>query len=322
MKKRSLNIFDAGIAFVLAFVLSQFTAVIGITITQSIMSSFNMTSAQITSFWDGMWGYLLQGLFMNVAFVGIFVWYYTHRAKTTMLQKPTNYTLKYVGVCIIVGVASLFLLSGTLNYFQLLLSKLNIEPGVLSYEIDTPFKYIVSLISLAVMPAICEELLFRGIITTALKQKGETYAIWISSLMFAIFHFSPSQLIYPMCFGLILSIVYLRTNNIVFPILLHFVNNALSVSIQYFSNSTATAFTHSASMLLYALITLLVWIYIIYRLFKDFQQHKSTQTTINCETEVTTTTNDMQIVENTNFNNKIFYGSIVLMIVIYLLFLI
>ena len=330
MKKRSLNIFDAGIAFVLSFVLAQFTAVIGIVISEFVMDACGMSATQIDTFWNGVWGYLLQGIYMNIAFIAVFIWYYVHRDKQPMLTNPTKPTIKYVGYCILIGVASLFLLSGILNYFQLMLDKLNYSVSTLSYEINSPLTYIISLISLAVLPAVCEELLFRGIITTSLKQKGETFAIFMSSAMFAIFHFSPSQLIYPFCFGLILSIVYLRTRNIIFPILLHFINNALTVSIQYFSNSSSGTFTHSTSTLVYAIITFAVWIYIIYRLFMDFKQHsqQSTQNTSaenNTEDNISQNSNiiteQTQTLENDKLNHKILYGSIILMILIYILLL-
>ena len=331
MKKRNLNIFDAGIAFVMAFVLAQFTSAIGISITQTIMKVCGKSTSQISVFWDSALGYLLQAIYMNIAFIAVFIWYYMRRNKQPILTRPTKPTIKYVGFCVLIGIASLFLLSGVLNYFQLILDKLNYSAGTLTYAINSPSAYIISLISLALIPAICEELLFRGIITTALKPKGEIFAIIMSSAMFAIFHFSPSQLIYPMCFGLILSIVYLRTKNILFPILLHFINNALTISIQYFSNSSGEPFTHSTSMLMYALITLTLWICIMYYLFKEFKQHnlisKQNKTSqnddLNNETISSTNsiTSQTQELENTQLNTKVLYGSIAIMVLIYILLL-
>ncbi|MBO5910403.1 MAG: CPBP family intramembrane metalloprotease, partial [Clostridia bacterium] len=142
----------------------------------------------------------------------------------------------------------------------------------------------------------------------------------LSSIMFSIFHFSPSQLIYPICFGLILSIVYLRTNNILFPMLLHFINNALSLSIQYFSNSTG-AFSHSASTLIYAIITFVVWILIMIRLFNDFKSKCLTQPT---ETNLkknkpTHISNEYDKNNNDKLNNYVLYGSIIIMLCIYIL---
>ena len=332
MKNRKLNIFDAGIAFVIAFILAQFTSAIGVTITQVIMEICGKSATQISTFWDTAFGYLLQAIYMNVAFVLVFIYYYKKRDHQSILQQPTQHTKKYVGICILIGIATMFLLSGVLNYFQLLVDKLGFTSTSLSYELNSPKNYLISLVSLALIPAICEELIFRGVITSALKQKGQIFAIVLSSIMFAMFHFSPSQLIYPICFGLILAIVYLRTNNIIFPILLHFINNALSLSIQYFSSDTTSVFTHSISNLIYAIITFAIWIWIICYLFNDFKKHNlnnpSSNTSVTNDNQynqssdiLTNQTSDSTTQYNVKTNNMVLYGSIAIMGFIYILLL-
>lgn len=323
MEKRNLNLFDAGIAFVMAFVLAQITSILGVSVTQSIMKACGQTASQISVFWDGAVGYLLQAVYMNIAFVLVFVWYYKKRNSNNVLQltKPTSNTSKYVIWCVMLGIATLFLLSGILNYFQLFLDKLGFTSNTLSYELNSPTKYFISLISMAVIPAICEEIIFRGIITKALTKKGEIFAIVVSSIMFALFHFSLSQLIYPLCFGLILGVVYLRTKNIIFPILLHFINNALSISIQYFSSGETSAFTHSTSMLIYAIVTFAIWIYAMYRLFNDFKANQSNEINESdqkANQSIKTTTNNNQLINNKQ-DEHILYGSIAIMVVLYLI---
>ena len=326
MKKKNLTILNAGIAFVMAFVISQFTSIIGITITEYIMSACGRSATQIDIFWSSSFGYLLQAIYMNVAFVGIFVWYYKSISKQNLLKHPNNNTYKYFSTCVIIGIATLFLLAGTLNYFQFFIEKIGLNISTPTIEINSFGNYLISLVSLAVIPAICEELLFRGVLVNCLKHKGPMFAVVFSSIMFAIFHFSPLQLIYPICFGLILGIVYLRTDNIIFPILLHFINNALSISIQYFSNSSGV-FTHSTFMLIYAIVTLVIWIFIIRWLFKDFKKYnESTNNDNQIDNEQSIQTKSIETEQNndlskTKLNNRVFYGSIILMICIYMLLL-
>lgn len=343
MKKRNLNIFDAGITLVMSFILAQFTSIIGTLFLEILMKAFGMSSAKIDTFWNSATGYLLQAICMNIAFVLLFMYYYKHRNRKQVLQlkKPTSSTKHYVGICICIGIATMFLLSGVLNYWQLLIDKIGFESTSLSYELNSPGTYLISLISLAVIPAICEELIFRGIITSALKEKGQWFAVILSSVMFAIFHFSPSQLIYPICFGVILAIVYLKTNNIIFPILLHFINNALTLSIQYFSNSSGV-FTHTTANLIYAIITFAIWVGIVSWLIKDFKNHVL-ETSHNTENVQPTNENNLQsnntsysqidnsVVTKTpykqqaqnvdKFNKIVLCGSIVVMICIYLILL-
>jgi len=328
MKKTRLTILNAGIAFVMAFILSQFTLSIGVSITDAILSACGKTTSSIEIFWDSASGYLLKSIYLNLAFIGLFVWYFKAIGKQNLLQKPNKHTLKYVSICIVIGIATIFLLSGTLNYFELFLTKIGLGSSADAIELNSLGDYLISLVSLALIPAVCEELMFRGVLINSLKHKGHIFAIVFSSLMFAIFHFSPSQLIYPICFGLIFGIVFLRTNNIIFTILLHFINNALSLSIQYFSNSSG-AFTHSMPILIYSIITLAVWIAIIVWMFKDFKAYNQAKlgatnlvqsgAAVNGEIEFKNETNDKP--NNEKLDNRVFYGSITLMVLVYILLL-
>lgn len=318
MEKKNFSLADAGIIFVAAFVLAQVTSLLGVFVTQTILQAVGMSTEKISAFWDTAFGYLLQTIYLNIAFVLVFVWYYKRRKHNALIQKPTNSTYKYFGYCAILGVATLFLSSGVLNYFQLFVDKLGLTPSTLGYELDSPTNYLISLVSLALIPAVCEELVFRGLLTTALKQKGKIFAVILSSIMFSIFHFSPSQLLYPIMFGLILSVVYLKTNNIIFPILLHFINNALTVSIQYFSKTEATAFTHSTFNLMYAIITFAIWIVAMYYLFKDFKKGNASN---NQDDDSKQNQEQNQPISNSDDKmNKIYlYGSIAIMLVLYVI---
>ena len=256
---------------------------------------------------------------LNIAFILVFVWYIRRVNKNEVIAKPDNNTWSYIAICIVIGVSSMFLLSGALNYFQLLVDKLGFTSTSLSYELNSPSSYIISLISLAVIPAVCEEMIFRGVLVNALKHKGKIFAVVLSSIMFSIFHFSPSQLIYPICFGLILGIVYLRTNNILFPMLLHFINNALSLSIQYFSSGSGGEFVHSMATLIYALVTLAGWIVIMVYMFREFKHHnKQAINNTNSSTQPQSNNSNIQSA-TTNFDNWVLYGSIALMICLYII---
>lgn len=310
--KNKTTIFTAGAMFVLGFILSQFTAAFGVVLIKQILILAGKTSAQIEVFFDSASGYLVQALCMNIAFVIMFVWFYKkYLIKAEVIEKPNKNTSIYVLICVCIGILTLFLLSGILNYFELFVKFIGKSANSVSYPLNTK-NYLISLISLALIPAICEELFFRGVLVNSLKEKGDIFAIIFSSIMFAIFHFSLSQLLYPICFGLILSIVYLRTKNIFFPMLLHFVNNALTISIQYFSHTTSQ-FSHSFLNLMYAIITFAIWIVIMYYLFKDFKSHqKNNSSNVDLKNSYTLD------LKTKKFNNLIFYGSIILMIVIYI----
>ena len=90
-----------------------------------------------------------------------------------------------------------------------------------------------SLIGTILISPIAEELIFRGIILNRLKLVISTpIAILISSLCFGILH-SYGSIISAFVFGLCMCILYIKTNNILIPILAHIMNNFFAEALYY-----------------------------------------------------------------------------------------
>ena len=92
-----------------------------------------------------------------------------------------------------------------------------------------PYQIVLQLIATALVPAVCEEFLFRGAIASSLLPYGKTTAIVGSSVLFALMHQNPYQIFYTMFAGLFLGYLYVKTDSILCPTILHFCNNAMSV---------------------------------------------------------------------------------------------
>lgn len=93
--------------------------------------------------------------------------------------------------------------------------------------------FVVAIFSTAIVPAICEEYLFRGGILGLLLPFGRTAAIIGSSLLFGFMHQNPLQLFYTVLMGIILGYIYVKTRSIWACVLLHFFNNLLTVLEKY-----------------------------------------------------------------------------------------
>ncbi len=90
---------------------------------------------------------------------------------------------------------------------------------------------------MAFVPAVCEELAFRGFIFGGLvREKSYLRAVLVSSLMFGISHGVLQQSIAATFMGLLLAFIALRTGSVLPGILIHFTNNALSVSMERLSD--------------------------------------------------------------------------------------
>ena len=87
---------------------------------------------------------------------------------------------------------------------------------------------ILYLIGVAVLPAVAEEMLYRGVIMQGLLEWGKVPAILVSSVMFSFMHGSFNQMLYQFLVGVAIATVVVETRNYAVGSVMHFANNALA----------------------------------------------------------------------------------------------
>lgn len=87
---------------------------------------------------------------------------------------------------------------------------------------------LLMILTVAVMPAIGEELVFRGIIRDGYKNTPLIFMALMNGLLFALFHMNPSQLLYAFVLGTVFTYVVEYTGSIFTTMFIHFVFNGLS----------------------------------------------------------------------------------------------
>lgn len=88
---------------------------------------------------------------------------------------------------------------------------------------------------IAVTPAVCEEMLFRGVIMHSLKAKYRVpSAIAVTAVLFGLYHMSLVKFIPTGLIGLLLCLVAWKADSIYPAMLMHFINNAISVIVSYY----------------------------------------------------------------------------------------
>ena len=120
---------------------------------------------------------------------------------------------------------------------------------------------LIALFNIALVPGICEELLFRGyVMRTFEKERSISVAIIASSLIFGLFHLQLSNLLPLATIGGVLAILAWRTSSLIPAIVMHFLNNASAVvAVVYFPDSEfASMAPDQAPPLLLVLAGLLV----------------------------------------------------------------
>lgn len=85
------------------------------------------------------------------------------------------------------------------------------------------------LITIALLPAIFEEAIFRGILLNGLKSFGAVGAVLLCGGLFSLYHQNPEQTIYQFCCGAAYALVAMKAGSIFPTALAHFTNNALII---------------------------------------------------------------------------------------------
>jgi sodium transport system permease protein len=86
----------------------------------------------------------------------------------------------------------------------------------------------------AVLPAVCEELLFRGLLFSGLRRLGPWPAIAASSLLFGLAHGSVYRLLPTAFLGVAMGYARYRTGSVASGMIIHVLNNGVAVVLLYF----------------------------------------------------------------------------------------
>lgn len=91
--------------------------------------------------------------------------------------------------------------------------------------------YFLALLIMAILPAFGEELLCRGMLQTGLNTRGAWFGVFISAFLFSFMHGNPNQTIHQFGLGVVLAVVYILSGSLLPCILLHFLNNFITLTI-------------------------------------------------------------------------------------------
>ncbi|TDH18358.1 CPBP family intramembrane metalloprotease [Segetibacter sp. 3557_3] len=105
-----------------------------------------------------------------------------------------------------------------------------------------PSDLVVNLFMMALLPAIGEELFFRGALQNVLLRmsKKPWVAIFLSSLIFALLHGTFFKFLPIFALGVMLGTVYFVTRNLWYTVIIHFLNNAIAVFAVYYQHKSVT----------------------------------------------------------------------------------
>lgn len=139
--------------------------------------------------------------------------------------------------------ATLFLMSFMLP-LNGWISQLIVSMGLPEPSVDIPGMNIVAMIFVAaILPAFCEEVIFRGTIAQALEgNKNKLASLAIVGGLFAIFHMNPAQTVHQFVLGAFLALLVYRSGSLWTAVVVHFFNNIVVIALSAIFGESADEF--------------------------------------------------------------------------------
>lgn len=111
-----------------------------------------------------------------------------------------------------------------------LLSELLALPNILEEQMTDMCREPWGVLAIAIGAPLGEEIMFRwGIIGHMLRRNSSVpTAILVSAVLFGLMHMNPAQVFFAAAMGIMLGILYWRSGNIIWPIILHVLNNSVA----------------------------------------------------------------------------------------------
>lgn len=285
MKENKIEVFkrcsyrddDSGKVFLASLICPLIITLIFSMIATQISTQREINISQVTS---NLWFvsiYALMNFIVNILI--FFIYNSINKISINASKIKFKFSWKTYLIVILIGIVSLFGIQYFIQSVNDFLSLIGIpmDGGVTINPTDFG-TFILAIFLLAVLPAISEELLFRGIVFNGLRSRISDWgAVVLSSLMFALMHGNLLQLVYPFILGMVMAWIVMRTGSIVASMIIHFTNNFLVVVFAYIENTTGWSVQLPSQWWFYLLsLILLALTFLVYFLIDKFYfRHKN-----------------------------------------------
>jgi membrane protease YdiL (CAAX protease family) len=230
-----------------------------IALTVGLALALNLVPGTVAQWYHLRWGLVLsQALFIAGPALFSIRWFHLDRRALLPLQRPR-------GLFLPAALVGTLALNHLLNVAGAWHERMLPPPEAYSlffadlFVYHGPVDFIIVIVVFALVPALCEEVLFRGFLLRGLlgarpsNAWGSTHdpdrplaifatanrAIIVQAMIFALFHFDPWRLPEILALGLFLGFLTQRSGSLVPAILAHAFNNALSIGLAAAGQSEA-----------------------------------------------------------------------------------
>lgn len=159
------------------------------------------------------------------------------------LNRPPTFQLAILGVCFLFAsfpIAQWFFELNKSLPLPSWATDLEEDLGELSAALlvmEQPSELFFNLITIALIPALGEELLFRGVLQQKISilSRSPHFAVWLAALIFSAVHGQFEGFLARLVLGAALGYLLYWTKNLWIPIIAHFFNNGIQVVLKYYN---------------------------------------------------------------------------------------
>ena len=209
------------------------------------------------------WYLYVSYLLPQIAFAITAIWF-LYYSKTPLKTAVKNQKCKsrYFLLALLLQVGLLFLSELNALFLQFL-GNFGYEDAGINLPSMDGLGFVGVVVVIAVVPAVFEEIMFRGILLKGLKSFGKVGSILLCGALFALYHQNPAQTLYQFCCGAAFALITVRSGSILPTVVSHFFNNMLILMLTKFGVESFSPFVGLAvlGISLTCLIASLIWIF-------------------------------------------------------------
>lgn len=174
------------------------------------------------------YAFYLLAYFLPLMLFLVFLW-----DKDRSLQSYFSFDKKDIGFVLPIFAPTIFIILSVSMLTSFIVTSLTGQTN----SVDLGDSLLMAIVSHALIPAIFEELLFRFLPMGIFRDESKGALVIISALFFALIHHSLFSIPYAFIAGVIFMIVAISTDSILPTIILHFINNTLSILFIFYENN-------------------------------------------------------------------------------------
>ena len=203
-------------------------------IASMLLGMLLLIGAFRTQFGYTMFNYVCSQLIMVVS-IPLFMLMVCRKDLRTTVRLKKGIDAVQIGLLLLVSMGAFFLCQHLNGIFVQILSIFMGEPADLGLSEGATdlTQLLFQIVIVAGLPAICEELFFRGFVLRAFERISVIAAVVLSSVVFAVMHGNLQQLVYAFLIGILLGTVVTVSDSLLAGAVIHFFMNLFSVGISY-----------------------------------------------------------------------------------------